>query len=545
MNAMVMRTALSFVAATLILYLVLIQPNHPAAMTWGAFRLFPLELPAIILALLALGQTRTSRVLRGVLVAVLTVIATLKVADFVSFSALSRGFNPVSDLFLVDAFVRLLAGAIGPILTVITVVGTVLAVVLTAWLLWWATGLWASINLPTNTARLSGTAAVLAGGVAIADFGRTMGFWTLPIDPPGVAFTARVGVERVITVHTTLSELRSFRATVTEDSFADGRALLGAIDRDVIVIFVESYGRTSFDTPFYADMHGETLARFEGQLGGLGLSMRSGFLTAPTRGGQSWLSHATFANGLWVDSQIRYGAALFSGRETLFHHAANSGFHTAAVMPQITLDWPESDRMGFETVLAAADLGYQGLPFNWVTMPDQFTLAAMDRLLRNRTDDRPVFAQVALASSHAPWVPVPKIIPWGAIGDGQVYNEIAASGDTPEVVWRDRERVRFQYRKAVDYSLQSVLEYAVLHASDPPLLIVVGDHQAAEFVALDDRSDVPFHLIGPQHLVALMATAAPHIGLIPNADAPATPMDQMRDILLDTYSVQTEIGLGN
>ena len=38
--------------------------------------------------------------------------------------------------------------------------------------------------------------------------------------------------------------------------------------------------------------------------------------------------------------------------------------------------------MGFDRILAAADLGYRGLPFNWVTMPDQFTLAAFDRLVR-------------------------------------------------------------------------------------------------------------------------------------------------------------------
>jgi hypothetical protein len=538
-------TTLQICFATLILYLVLIQPNHPAAMTWGAFRLFPLELPAIALALIALGQTRSSRILRGLLVVGLTVIATLKVADFISFSALSRGFNPMVDMFLVDAFIRLLAGSIGAILTTLAVVSAVFAIATTAWLLWWATGRWASIRHSVNTARISGAAAVLASGVAIADVGRTMGFWALPVDPPGVAFTARLGVERAISVRTTLEELRSFRTIIDEDIFADDGTVLGAIDRDVIVIFVESYGRTSFDTPFYADVHRDTLAVYEKQLESLGLSMRSGFLTAPTQGGQSWLSHATFANGLWINNQTRYGAALTSGRETLFHHAAKAGFHTATVMPQITLDWPESDRMGFETVLAAADLGYQGLPFNWVTMPDQFTLAALDRLVRNGTDDRRAFVQVALASSHAPWVPIPDIIPWDMIGDGQVYNDIAVSGDPPDVVWRDHQRVREQYRKAIDYALRTVLEYAILHAENPPLMIVIGDHQAAEFVALDGRPDVPFHLIGPQHLVAPMAEAAPHVGLIPNEDTPIVAMDLMRNSLLDAYSVQTDAELGN
>ena len=533
---MSVRNILPLTLATVVLFLVLIQPNHPAAMTWGAFWLFPLELPAIVFALLAFGQSRASVVFRVVLVAALTLIATLKVADFVSFNALSRGFNPVADLFLIDAFIRLLTGTIGPVLTTLAVIAAVLTILLIAWLLWWATGRWAALNLRANTARWSGVAAGLAAGVVIADAGRTMAGWPLPLDPPGVVFTARVGAERVVTVRTTLSELRSFRATVTDDAFDDGRALLGKIDRDVLVIFVESYGRTSLDTPYYADMHRATLLEYETRLGGLGLAMRSGVLAAPTKGGQSWLSHATLANGLWIDNQIRYGAALSSGRATLYHHAANAGFRTATVMPQITLDWPESDRMGFETVLAAADLGYMGLPFNWVTMPDQFTLAALDRLVRTVDDPRNVFAQIALASSHAPWVPIPEILPWDAIGDGQIYNDIASSGDTPEVVWRDPERVRFQYRMAIDYSLRTVFEYAVLHSNNPPLMIVVGDHQAAEFIALDGRRDVPFHIIGPQHLVDPMAQAAPHIGLRPPADAPVITMDLMRDILLEAYS---------
>ena len=46
-------------------------------------------------------------------------------------------------------------------------------------------------------------------------------------------------------------------------------------------------------------------------------------------------------------------------------------------MPAITLAWPEAGYFGYDRVLAAHDLGYRGLPFNWVTMPDQFTLAAL------------------------------------------------------------------------------------------------------------------------------------------------------------------------
>jgi hypothetical protein len=538
----VKNLAPSLAVAALVLYVVLVQPNHPAAMRWDALGAFPLEWPAVLLALLALGAGRADKLCRVALVALLVLIAVLKAADYAMFTALARGFNPVADLALVGAGLRLLTGAIGPWLTGLAALGALLLVAALAAVLWWAAAVWARAAPDRDgLRRLAGAGALFWAGIVTAEVGAAMGRWELPVGVPGAAFTARVGVERLCTVQSTLADLRAFRRAAAEDPFAERGPLLDGIDRDVIVVFVESYGRTSLDTPFFADRHRDTLAGGEAALAARGLAMASGLLASPTRGGQSWLAHATFANGLWVDGQTRYGAVLASGRRTLYHLARQAGFHTAAVMPQITLDWPESAVMGFETILAAADLGYRGQAFNWVTMPDQFTLTAMDRLLReNRGDGRPLFIQVATGSSHAPWVPVPELLDWEAIDDGNVYDAVAASGDPPDVVWRDRDRVRRQYRLAIDYALETVLSYAARHADDAPLMIVLGDHQAAGFVALDERPHVPLHVIGPEHLVGRAAAdwgLAP--GLIPPASAPVVAMDRMRDRILDTFSSAT------
>lgn len=543
-GALLTGTAPRLILAALVLHLVLIQPNHPAAMTWGALAMFPLELPVILLGLVALGQGRAGVVLRTALVVALVVIAVLKTADFAMFTALGRGFNPVADLALVEAGLRLVTGSIGLAATILACAAALLAVAGVAAALWWATGVWAAVAVPRPLVR-GGLAvtAVLAAGVASAEIGTAMGRWSLPVDPPGAAFTARVGLERWRMGRATLADLRAFEAAAATDPWAGAETLLDRIDRDVIVIFVESYGRTSHDTPLFADLHRATLQAGEAELSARGLSMASGYLASPTRGGQSWLAHATLANGLWIDGQTRYGAALASGRHTLFHLAQDAGFHTAAVMPQITLDWPESLVMGFDTVLAAADLGYAGLNFNWVTMPDQFTYAAMDRLLRgDRPGDAHLFIQVATGSSHAPWVPVPELVEWDAIGDGRIFDAMAAAGDPPDVVWRDRDRVRAQYRLAVDYALQAVLSYAARHAAEPPLMIVLGDHQAAGFVALDDRPDVPIHVIGPAHLVARTAGWGLAPGLIPPPDAPVAAMDRMRDRILQAFTTDAPQG---
>jgi hypothetical protein len=131
------------------------------------------------------------------------------------------------------------------------------------------------------------------------------------------------------------------------------------------------------------------------------------------------------------------------------------------------------------------------------------------------------------------------------IGDGQVFNALATAGDPPDVVWRDRDRVRAQYRLAVDYALQTVLAYIEMHAEDPPLLIVLGDHQAAGFVALDERSDVPIHIIGPAHLVERTKAWGLTAGLIPPSDTPVLPMDRMRNLILEAFSSAPPVIVGN
>lgn len=528
--------------AALVLHLVLIQPNHPAAMTPAAFFVLALEWPVLLLALPVIGDGRTGRWLRAALVLALTLIVVLKSADFAMFTAFTRGFNPVGDMPLVAAAFRLTMGSVGIVAAIGVVIAVILAILLVAAILWWAMGVWARLPLPRPARIAAAGGAVLALGLAVADVGSIVARWPVPFNTPGTAFTARVGVERVAMISRTLGDLRTFNELARNDPYSDRADLLDRIDRDVLVLFVESYGRTSMDTPFYADLHRPLLQDATRRLDGLGLAMRSAYLTSPTRGGQSWLAHATFANGMRVDGQARYQAALASGRETLFHLAARSGFHTAAVMPAITLEWPESALMGFDTVLPAADLGYRGLPFNWVTMPDQFTLTALDRLLRDQPSDRNLFAQVALISSHAPWVPIPRLIPWEDIGDGTVFNGMAQAGDRPDVVWRDHDRVREQYRLSITYALETVVDYAARHADNPPLIIVVGDHQAAGFIALDERPDVPVHLIGPPDLMAHIADWGWTAGLIPASDAPLLPMEAMRDLLLDAFTTEPPAG---
>jgi hypothetical protein len=527
--------------AAAVLYLVLAIPNHPEALAWDVLLVFPLELPVILIGLAVLGSERRSTyAIRWFIIVFLTLVTLVKLVDFATFSTYNRGFNPLVDMHLIPAAWNLGSGSLGVALASLIVLALIAGVAVLVWALWWATGKFAKVVLPPR-ARWIGTVAVLPCVIlATAEIGNAMRAWTLPFGAPGAAFTTRVAVERVDMISETYVRLRDFRIAAETDPFAESAPLFDKIgERDVFLIYVESYGGSNLTNLRYAPTHLASLAGIEADLDARGLAMRSGWLEAPILGGQSWMSHATLAKGLWIPDQRTYGAALVSGRRSLFHLAQENGFETVAVMPAITMDWPEADFMGFDRVFASTDLGYKGLPFNWVTMPDQFTLTAFDRLVRGPAEGaqrQPIFAQIALISSHAPWTPVPELVAWEDIGDGTIFDAVAQSGDPPEVVWRDRDRVRDQFRLAVDYSLRTVGEYAARSADNPPLMIVMGDHPPALFVSEDEGMTVPVHVIGPPDLVAQFADWGWVQGMVPDLATPAIRMDAFRNRFLATFS---------
>jgi hypothetical protein len=153
--------------------------------------------------------------------------------------------------------------------------------------------------------------------------------------------------------------------------------------------------------------------------------------------------------------------------------------------------------------------------------------------------ERPLFAEVSLISSHAPWTPIaPVLEDWSAIGDGRAFSEWADAGDPPEVVWRDPERVRAQYTRAIDYVLRVLGSYAANFVDARMLLILVGDHQPAPLITGENASrDVPIHVISrDSDLLAPFLAWGFGPGMRPPAGAPAERMEEFRDFFLAAFS---------
>jgi len=344
-----------------------------------------------------------------------------------------------------------------------------------------------------------------------------------------------------------LNEKKVFAAELAHvpTKYADTPGLLHRLQgRDVVVGFIESYGISALNDPRYGAVIRPRLDDLYRRMQNAGLSLVTGTMVAPTQGGQSWLSHGSLISGAWLDNQLRYDLLLASGRETLIDDFKRAGYRTVALMPAITMPWPEGDRLGYDEILAHKDIMYAGPPLNWVTMPDQFTWSFLQHTVRQpKLDDpRPLFAEIGLISSHAPWTPIlPVLDDWDAIDDGSIFAPWEHAGERPTDLWLDADRVREHFALSVDYAIAAMTGYAERYLDDQTLLIVLGDHQPAPMITGENMSRaVPVHVIsGHPGLVQPFTEWGFRTGAFPDPNQTPHRMDAFRDWLVETFSQPT------
>lgn len=515
--------------ALLFIFSIFVIPNRLDWLQWWYLLYLPLEL--MVFAALLLIPGTAGRWALGLGTAVIALGLITRLADMAAFMIFARAFNPVLDTYLlVDGF-NLLASSLSHGWAAVVAVAMVLISVLLIVLICLSLRR-LQRRLRTLPLRVSGTAlaALLLtwGLMVVSDSGKASRYF---IDQ--LYSHARTSVNSLL-------ELRDFRLAIQEDHYdaASGEQLFSALaGKDMLVVFVESYGRVLVDSAHYAPQIRPQLAQASDTLAAAGFSAASAFLASSTIGGLSWLAHGTAMSGLWIDSQLRYDALMMSQRPSLVRLFQRAGWRTLGVMPAITLAWPEGQYFGYDKLYDADALDYHGLPFNYVTMPDQFTLARVQQE-RDITPRAPLMAEIALISSHAPWTPTPELIDWAQIADGTEFNEQARRGPRTDQVWQDRNLLMRQYRDSVSYVIETLVSY-VTHFGDRELVVLVlGDHQPMPLIA-DGASepDVLAHIITADPAVL---QAIDHWqwtpGMLPASDAPVLPMDQLRNRLIDAFS---------
>jgi len=518
------------ILALLVVWAALIAPQQPSHFTPGAFVRLPLELLVVVALAVVLpaGPRRVLVVAAGV---VLSLLVVVKVLDIGFFTAFDRPFRPVDDSGYAGIGIETLGDAIGatPAHVVVAVVGVLVVALLALPVV--------ALTRVTRAAAghrdwaLRATAALVVVWAALRVVGAPAASWS----------AATLAVDEVQAVQAGLRDHAVLARLIARDRFRDtpGDRLLTALrGKDVLLVFVESYGRTAIQGSSFSPGVNAVLRRGDAQLRAAGFSARSAFLTSPTFGGLSWLAHSTLQSGVRIDGQRRYDQLVGTDRLTLTRAFKRAGWRTIADMPQDHRDWPQGRTFyHYDKVYDRRNLGYRGPGFGLPPMPDQYTMLALQRFELARRHRPPIFAEVDLTSSHTPWTRIPRLIPWDQVGDGSIFGRIPPAQATTATVFGDSARARAAYGLSIQYALRMLFSFVQRYGTDDTVLVVLGDHQPSTKVSGNAAGhDVPISIIA--HDPKVMERIAGwrwENGVRPSPGASVWPMSAFRDRFLAAF----------
>jgi phosphatidylglycerophosphate synthase len=520
------------VLALLVVWVALVAPDQPSLLTPGAFVRLPLEgIVVIALALVLPGTAR--RVLAWVVGPVLGLLVIVKLLDLGFFTAFDRPFNPVDDWRYTSIGIETLRDSIGRTDANLALVGVALLIV-------------AALVLPTlavlrltrvashhRRLSLQTVAALGAAWVLCWGFGAQL------VSGAGIASVsaADLAVQEVRAVQAGLRDGALFARQIRRDRYRDtpgGRLLTDLRGKDVLLVFVESYGKVAVQGSSFSPRVDAVLDAGSQQLGAAGFSSRSGWITSPTFGGTSWLAHSTLQSGTWVNSQGRYDQLVGSDRVTLSQAFERAGWRAIDDVPSNDRYWAQgSSFYHYDKVYDRRNVGYHGPTYAYASMPDQFVLQALQRRELAKTHRAPLFAEVDLVSSHTPWTRIPPLIAWDRVGDGSIFKRLPVDES-------GLSDVKQGYGRSIEYTLRSLFSFVAHYGRKNLVLVVLGDHQPATVVTGYGAShDVPISVIA--HDPAVMRRIAGWgwaNGMRPGPTAPVWRMSAFRDRFLGAFGSQ-------
>jgi phosphatidylglycerophosphate synthase len=374
----------------------------------------------------------------------------------------------------------------------------------------------------------------------------TRWFFALPITPTFARQAAFVA--------TALSKPRTEALLTPSPGFAAAHvdALHGA---DVLLLFAESYGMTTFAQPAQAQALAMPRERFMHALQLSGRQVVSARVRSPTFGGGSWLAHGALLAGVDTQDPDDYNLLLTTRRPTLATHFAQHGYRTVGWMPGMQRPWPEGRFFGFERLADARSIGYAGPVFGYWGIPDQASMALLhaQELAEKPTQERAqghvqehaqervrehVQEQVAPAArrprfvffptldTHAPFHPLAPYQPhWERLltADAWAPAQVAeANAAAAQLDWVAG------YVRAMALTYDWLGDYLRDRASPALVTIVIGDHQPLAAVAGAGASwDVPVHVITRS---AVLAERLKALGFVSGLDPGTRTLGAMHEL---------------
>lgn len=173
-------------------------------------------------------------------------------------------------------------------------------------------------------------------------------------------------------------------------------------------------------------------------------------------------------------------------------------------------------------------------------MPDQYVLSHFEKTEHGLKDRAPLMAEIPLTSSHMPWTPLPSMVDWDDVGDGTIFEPMAAKTAASGSLYTNPVQVRARYREAVKYTLSTLISYVENYGDDNLVLVFLGDHQPFPMVTGEGASrDVPITVVAKDPAVFdRIKDWGWEDGLNPSPNAPVWPMSDFRNRFLTAFGPQ-------
>ncbi|HTU95349.1 MAG TPA: hypothetical protein VMF14_05875 [Solirubrobacteraceae bacterium] len=527
------------VVAFVIVWAALVTPDSPGDLSVVGFLRIPLEM-LVFIAVASVLPKVARRILAGIVGPLLTVVVVVKALDIGFYDTFSRRFDLLSDKSYAGSGVSTLSDSIGStdahLVVVGIFVGIVVLLVLTTFSAFRLT------RVAADHRRL--TLRVVAGVGVVWGVFWLVGAQLVSHTPVATTLSSDVMGHEVGQLRADLHDQSVFAAQIRDDAFRNtppSQLLTALRGKDVLLVFVEAYGQQAVQGRQFSPEVDAVLNHGDKELASAGFSARSGFLDSATYGGISWLAHSTLQSGVWVNSQRRYNDLMTTNRFTLSDAFKEAGWRTVDDVPSNDYYWPQgTSYYHYDKLYDRRNVGYKGPTFTYASMPDQYTYAALQRLELSKPNRPPLFAEVDTVSSHMPWNRIPEQIPWNKVGNGSIFDRIPEDHSTG-AFWSNPPRVQAAYGRSIVYSLSTL--YSWIKRLDDKKLVVIalGDHQPLPIVSgHHSNHDVPISIIShdPKVLKAIGSWGW-NAGLQPAPSAPVWPMSAFRNKFLSAFDSHT------
>lgn len=267
---------------------------------------------------------------------------------------------------------------------------------------------------------------------------------------------------------------------------------------NIIIASIESYGALIHELPELKDYFQAKLSEEYELIEAKGWKAMSSLSRAPRISGGSWLSHASFLYGIFINEFALYESLMnnpvFENYQSLLHVLREKGYTNYYLNPlggydMSRINWDQIQRMfAADHIINDEAIGYKGQRTGSMgdSAPDQYAFRFAYEQLKKEVND-PYSLFFISNNSHYSWLSPAQI------------EEDWASLNYPEKTYKQTDvssaNLLSKYKTAINYQLDIFFQFLKEENPDNTIVVLFGDHQPPAITTKSSSFHAPIHIL--------------------------------------------------